>query len=843
MIAPCGGYEFHEYSKTIILKTIYDLLHRYITTSERALSFLESGGDSLTALHLAVACKRNGIILPASVILQSKSITELLDRAELWPTFMLMQRVAPSEPCLNGGFGCQHDCGYSCGRHKRRRITLSLENHAILTKEMRPLGQATIAPESDEATVTEMQLALINGSAKAPGTNIVSFLQTYDAQDIPAMKQAWKDALESESIFRTTFTISTSGVTMRIGDVTPFHWVEVETANEHDYATELKEWPDAELWIGSRFKVVSIDRGLHGGRVSTIAWQVHHALIDGYSASLLYKKVQAALDGRSLQPNASFIWVVGRIHAHNALHWDMNKSFWKDHAASVLLAGKDIVLPMPSLTDSKASVCRKTISLQVSVYRVTAFAHRIGVTVAAVFFSAWALVLSQYCNTDSVAFGIVYSGRDLPIAGIESVIGPLINTLPLCVHVQMSLKAKDFVQNVFHEMVELGLRQFSIPREGFVRTFCSVLACDYSMDPDPQSRIKPLDRSTFEFVSDFPLSISITSHGAFRITYDCNRYSEPDMRLLAEQYYNGILALLESDTCLKSCMDHLMPVHCREGLLLAGNCHLVSTSRQCIRQDLVTLFERTVHKYGHHTALEKGPQKLSYRGLSEMVHRLAAHINRTISPETVICVYADRSINWIIAIYAIIVAGGVYAPLDPKLPVYLRDLNYETAAAEIFIAPYAHQKIHRPTACRSWFSAEEVLMESSTKSMSQSSIPRRIQAMPEAPAYVCFTSGSTGLPKAVLCSHEGLVAFQSDLEVRLFSEPSMRIAQIMSPAFDGSIHEIFSTLSYGSALILAHGTDNLAHLASVDSAILTPSVAKALDPSDYPHLQNVGRRA
>ena len=112
--------------------------------------------------------------------------------------------------------------------------------------------------------------------------------------------------------------------------------------------------------------------------------------------------------------------------------------------------------------------------------------------------------------------------------------------------------------------------------------------------------------------------------------------------------------------------------------------------------------------------------------------------------------------------------------------------------------------------------------------------------MLRAPAYICFTSGSTGKPKAVLCSHEGLVAFQTDPEVRLFAAPGVRIAQIMSPAFDGSIHEIFSALSYGATLVLAHDEqDKLAHLAKVDSAILTPSVAGALDPANFPRLRNV----
>jgi non-ribosomal peptide synthetase component F len=110
---------------------------------------------------------------------------------------------------------------------------------------------------------------------------------------------------------------------------------------------------------------------------------------------------------------------------------------------------------------------------------------------------------------------------------------------------------------------------------------------------------------------------------------------------------------------------------------------------------------------------------------------------------------------------------------------------------------------------------------------------------PAGGAYLCFTSGSTGKPKGVLCTHQGIVAFQRDLEVRLFAAPGSKIAQTMSVSFDGSIHEIFSALSYGATLILPNDDDPFGHLLEANAAILTPSVAKVLDPADYPKLNAV----
>ncbi|GAW22827.1 hypothetical protein ANO14919_123710 [Xylariales sp. No.14919] len=119
--------------------------------------------------------------------------------------------------------------------------------------------------------------------------------------------------------------------------------------------------------------------------------------------------------------------------------------------------------------------------------------------------------------------------------------------------------------------------------------------------------------------------------------------------------------------------------------------------------------------------------------------------------------------------------------------------------------------------------------------MGHRAVPR-----PSDNAYLCFTSGSTGKPKGVMCHHAGLVAFQITPEVRFFAGPGQRISQLMSPAYDGSIYEIFSALSYGATLMLGdEDGDPFAHLKKVNAAILTSSIAKILEPSDYPDLTTV----
>jgi hypothetical protein len=63
---------------------------------------------------------------------------------------------------------------------------------------------------------------------------------------------------------------------------------------------------------------------------------------------------------------------------------------------------------------------------------------------------------------------------------------------------------------------------------------------------------------------------------------------------------------------------------------------------------------------------------------------------------------------------------------------------------------------------------------------------------------------------------------------------------MLSPGFDGCIHEILSTLCFGATLILPRGKDDkFSHLSDAEVAILTPSLAAELDPRDYPNLKSV----
>ncbi len=612
------------------------------------------------------------------------------------------------------------------------------------------------------------------------------------------------------------------------------------TAQLYEAGIEIEldeEEPQTE--VGTSFKVVTLRTGSIDSDISTVIWRVHHALIDGFSAALLYKKLQHVAAGRAIEAGPAFSGLAKDLQALQERSRGASQHFWKQQQPELSSAAGELNLAPPSTPPSNNNNVTKTVSIQLPMNQLSAYARETGVSLASMYYAAWALALSMYTDSDSVVFGVVFSGRNLPLAGVEDTVGPLINTLPLHVSLNRASNSKDFLRQIFNRMIELSSFQFSLPEDGYTRNFSTALAMEFEMSGSDTDGVRPIGKNHFRTVTDIPLSVFMGGDGTLRLCYHSKKYSQTDMELLGEHYRNALVALADPHRTIGTCMDNLLSPETRQRLFSIGNCISENTTVPSIKDDLVTLFERAVAAHPDAVAVEKGERSLTYREFDIVADRLSSYISQYIQPGDVVCVHADRSINWIIAIYGILKAGGVYSALDAALPAHVRNTNFQSAASKLFLAPGSSEKTFKPESCNLCFSVEEILLETQEQS-SWALIPaRRLTPNPSATAYVCFTSGSTGKPKGVICSHEGLVAFQKDLATRLFALPGCKVSQIMSPAFDGSIHEIFSTLSYGATLVLADSADPFSHLRLVHSAILTPSIAKILDPQDFPHLRTV----
>ncbi|KAI1322272.1 hypothetical protein F5Y16DRAFT_50509 [Xylariaceae sp. FL0255] len=825
----------HCSSEDVIIEGLSFVLHQSRRSLDIDLSFPQLGGNSLSAISLSSFCKRRDVALSASDILRSSSIRELMRST---PFFEPLCKTQSPEEHRNKiqRLSC---ATISTSQKELEDLSLFSIGNAAQTVEDGCLnGHIAAACQTKisldiEAGASDTQNLMIHDSTKYSGTSIIRYCEKYNSIDIPAVKAAWHRLYMQEAVLRTSYS----------ADLEPrkcvFDWSEHVTDNSDEFKAWLHDPWDAS-GIQSSWKVITLSSSEVQPRCDTtsvVIWIIHHALIDGYSAKLLLTKLRELTAGRFVSAGPSYADVLKAIPTILQTKNPPGASFWSQHEELYRTAAIDIQLPPPVNHRKDLGVREYHIPLGLNTQMIRDVAQACGVTPAALLYSAWSIVLSHLVDSDTVAFGVAILGRDLPLMGIEDVVGPLMKTRMLAIAIYEGKTVREFASDVFQHITSHSEYHLTMPESLLERGFQSAFFTEVDLEPPAlEFSIDPVEKPTWTHESAIPMTV-IANAETTTFQYRKSCFYGTSVEQVSRLFEHVVQSFGRLDMSLRLLKRSLITPEELLALNNYENFFSISTKPIYIRDDLVTLFERAVAENPHLPAVQVGDRVVIYSELDYQIgvvaHALKAFLT---SNQEIVCLNADRSLNWIIGIFAILKAGAVYCPLDPNLPAETRALTVKNSSANILLCG-SHTTSYQETHFAKVLGIEAVL--TTAASLERSVYPRRAIPNPSAAAYVCHTSGSTGVPKGVICSHEGLVAFQSDLEVRLFAQPGRRISQIMSPAFDGSIHEIFSALCYGATLLLSEGPDVLNTLHSAHSALMTPSVAEVLDPSDYPQLTHV----
>jgi amino acid adenylation domain-containing protein len=202
-------------------------------------------------------------------------------------------------------------------------------------------------------------------------------------------------------------------------------------------------------------------------------------------------------------------------------------------------------------------------------------------------------------------------------------------------------------------------------------------------------------------------------------------------------------------------------------------------------------------------ALETADRReiLTYAELNRRGNHLAHWLRRLgVGPDSIVGIWAERSVEFVVGVLGVLKAGGAYMPLDPALPADRLAAILRGSGISVLLA-----RDGRPAGLPP-FEGEVVTLRESISS-SEPSSPEDDRnpapwAVPENLVYVLFTSGSTGVPKGVLISHSALASF-AETSRRLYGVgPEDRVLQFSSLVFDVSVEEIFTTWAAGATLVL-----------------------------------------
>jgi amino acid adenylation domain-containing protein len=258
-------------------------------------------------------------------------------------------------------------------------------------------------------------------------------------------------------------------------------------------------------------------------------------------------------------------------------------------------------------------------------------------------------------------------------------------------------------------------------------------------------------------------------------------------------------------------------------------------------QSIVSHFSEIANKMPSSLAIDFENKQMTYRELDEETNVLAHYLKNDLNVQRgdIVGVMLDRSEQMIIAILAIIKAGGAFLPLDHSYPNDRKLYILEDANVQLLITD---------SSC--WLSLDGYRGQVFAIDLQSSSLDRNVTAVDtqlsgDDLAYVIYTSGSTGRPKGVMIEHKSVLNMGEQMSDRYGMVPTEKILQFASLSFDASVSEIFVAMHIGACLVLVRKEviDEPQRLIrymkekSVSAVTLPPVYLNALDVSSLTFLR------
>jgi amino acid adenylation domain-containing protein/non-ribosomal peptide synthase protein (TIGR01720 family) len=537
----------------------------------------------------------------------------------------------------------------------------------------------------------------------------------------------------------------------------------------------------------------------------------HHILFDGWSLPLLLDELlvlyKAALDGVStelslVEPFRNYVDWLAR---QNRAEW---RNFFRDSLGDFSGATS---LPLPFdgsspesgeiLDDNYARKIREVDSSTSAA--LDGFARRHALTQATLFRAAWALILALYSGESDVLFGSVTSGRPPDLPSAETMVGLFINTLPLRVRVPLDAPLLPWLAQLQELQFELLRHQHASLAEISTLTelppgqslFETILVYEnYPLSGQLFKRMESLGMSELRAwdKTNYPLTLAVSPspHSMLQVVYDRRRYNAFAIDRLLSHLTNLLRALPQNAECVLGELSLLDEAEKRE-LLVDRNAAAQAAYPECT---LPQLFAERVALRPQAPALSYEGRQMSYVELASRARAWAGRLAECgVADEVLVGIYLERSPEAIIAMMATLEAGGAYLPLDPSYPKERLAFMIQDAGVRVIITERRLRE--RLPDCD-----VEVLLGDELPSADTDDRLLPDVCDLDRLAYVMYTSGSTGLPKAVEVTHRGIVRLVSS---GLFAlrEDDIEL-QLVSLSFDPSALEIWSCLLGGGKLVL-----------------------------------------
>jgi len=606
---------------------------------------------------------------------------------------------------------------------------------------------------------------------------------------------------------------------------TPWHYVDLEGDDGVDERVEQLRAAECaavcDLDNAPVFRVVLIRTAADRHRFLLTS---HHTVLDGWSLPILLQEIFAGYGGQRLPaavPYRRFVaWLAGR-------DVDAARAAWL-----AVLDGFDT----PTLVGSPhrmASEKRGLEALRLPEHTTNALAELARThhtTVNTVLQGAWAQLLTWLTGQRDVAFGAAVSGRPAEVPGAESIVGLLINTVPVRARITATTTTAELLGQLHgahnHTLDHQHLALSEIHRvTGHDQLFDTLFVYEnYPIDTGASVGELAITDFTSRESTHYPLAVQVTPGSALglRLEYDADLFTAESVVALLDRLQRVLSVMIADPLRRLSSVDVLDAAeHAR--LAQIGNRAVLGRSVAGV--SIPELFAAQVARTPDAVAVSCADRSMTYRELDEAANRLAhLLVGQGAVAGQCVAVLFPRSAEAVVAILAVLKSGAAYLPMDPAVP---------DARIEFMIDDAAPVAVVTTGELAGRFDGHELRVvdvnDPAVKAQPSIALP-----MPSADdiAHIIYTSGTTGTPKGVAATHHNVTQLLESLHAGLPSGPGEVWSQWYSYAFDASIEEIWGALLHGSRLLVvpesvARVPDDFQELLVRESTAPVPALAPA----------------
>lgn len=400
----------------LIAQAISDVLGVPFDTINRTSSFYALGLDSISAIRLGQALRTHLPTVEISTLLLHPSIGQLM---------AFLHSHKEEKPVHNG----PDDLSRRFDHESKARIIETYSHEGLEVDKFLPC--------------TPLQEVMAIGSLASSSRAYHNTLLFKIHGDLSKLREVWTHAMSRHQLLRTGFASLDSAETPFTQVVLKnfeLPWWSKDSRKAAKQALEPLMLPPWSLTVQQPAR-----------QEYELTLDIHHCLYDATAMSILLHEVQSLYHGRELQPSVSFDRYLSFMDSSKS---DTTDRFWRHklRGASICKLG-DFVMADDKIQAGNRSTAASDATLSFS--ELQKFAKKIASTPLALFQTAWSRLLFRIFRRQDVCFGNVVSGRSLPIDGVDLIVAPCFNTVPIRVRLQRGESNSDLCRNLQQMNVEM----------------------------------------------------------------------------------------------------------------------------------------------------------------------------------------------------------------------------------------------------------------------------------------------------------------------------------------------------------------------------------------------------